>query len=227
MVTSSAAFATVGVDQTGLATGTYNGSICGHPGRRREQPAHRSCHPGGQRRRKQRRRGRNLTFSPSSTFILFRQRFYPRCPDLDGERQQYDFVRCSSIISYSQWLRLVDGEPLLRGHEFRSVGLGQPTGLATGTYTATIPFNANGVIQNVGVTLTVNSSGGGNTGNVTVSPTSLTFTSQQGSSPAAQNVNVSSASGSAGVSFTVQVTTTAAPICFPPAPPPIPRRRYP
>ena len=81
-----------------------------------------------------------------------------------------------------------------------------PAGLAAGTYTATISFNANGFIQTVPVTLTVSTSGGGNTGNVTVTPTSLTFTTQQGSSPGAQSITVTSASGTAGVGFTVQVT---------------------
>ncbi len=57
------------------------------------------------------------------------------------------------------------------------------------------------------VSLTVSTNGGGNSGNVTVSPTSLTFTVQQGSSPGAQSVSVNSASGTAGVGFTVQVTS--------------------
>ncbi|MCX6629617.1 MAG: hypothetical protein NTW28_18520 [Candidatus Solibacter sp.] len=85
-----------------------------------------------------------------------------------------------------------------------------PAGLAVGSYGATISFNANGVIQTVGVTLVVTTSGGGNTGNVTVSPTALSFSTQSGSSPAAQSISVSSASGSAGVSFAVQVTAGAA-----------------
>jgi uncharacterized protein (TIGR03437 family) len=80
-------------------------------------------------------------------------------------------------------------------------------GLANGTYNATISFNVNGAVQTVAVTLTVGSSSGGNTGNVNVSPTSLNFSAQQGNSPAAQSINVTSASGTAGIPFTVQITT--------------------
>ena len=61
-------------------------------------------------------------------------------------------------------------------------------------------------IQNVPVTLTV-TNGSGNSGNVTVSPTTLAFTTAQGSSPGAQTVSVTSASGATGVAFTVQVTS--------------------
>ena len=77
--------------------------------------------------------------------------------------------------------------------------------MATGTYSANIPFNANGSIQNVPVTLTV-TNGSGNSGNVTVSPTTLAFTTAQGSSPGSQTINVTSTSGASGVTFTVQVT---------------------
>ena len=78
--------------------------------------------------------------------------------------------------------------------------------LAAGTYGATINFTANSVSQSVGVTFTVISPGG-NSGNITVAPTSLTFTAPQGSNPAGQNLSVSSAAGSAGVSFTVTPIT--------------------
>ncbi|MEO8596907.1 MAG: hypothetical protein ABI759_26545 [Candidatus Solibacter sp.] len=80
-------------------------------------------------------------------------------------------------------------------------------GLSVGTYNATISFNANGFVQTVGVTLTVSTNSGGNTGNINVSPTALTFSSQQGSNPATQSVSVSSASGTAGIPYTVQITS--------------------
>jgi len=87
-----------------------------------------------------------------------------------------------------------------------------PTGLLTGSYGATISFTASigTVVQTVNVTLTVNNSGGGVTGNVTVSPTALTFAATQGSSPAATTVSVTSAAGAAGIPFTTQVTAGAA-----------------
>jgi uncharacterized protein (TIGR03437 family) len=80
------------------------------------------------------------------------------------------------------------------------------TGMGTGSYGATIAFTANGVVQTVGVTLTV---GTGSTGSVSVAPTSLSFSAVVGSSPASQTLSVTSAVGSAGVSFTVIPTTTS------------------
>ncbi len=43
-----------------------------------------------------------------------------------------------------------------------------------------------------------------------MSPTTLAFTTAQGSSPAAQSVGVTSASGASGVAYTVQVTAGSA-----------------
>ncbi|MBS1855757.1 MAG: hypothetical protein JST11_10355 [Acidobacteria bacterium] len=86
-------------------------------------------------------------------------------------------------------------------------------GLAAGTYTGTLTFTSgSGTTQNFPVTLTVTSGGGGGgaSGNVTVSPTSLTFSAQKDQgNPAIQTLAVTSASGSAGVSFTVTPTTTS------------------
>jgi len=78
------------------------------------------------------------------------------------------------------------------------------SGLALGTYTGTITFSANGVNQNVGVTLNVTTTGGGG-GNITSNKTSVTFTGQAGgSNPASQTVNITSTSGTA-----VAVSTTS------------------
>ena len=51
IVSSSSAFVIVGVDQTGLTTGSYTGSITRYPGRRCQQSPHRSRGSGGKRRR--------------------------------------------------------------------------------------------------------------------------------------------------------------------------------
>jgi trimeric autotransporter adhesin len=82
-----------------------------------------------------------------------------------------------------------------------------PGSLQAGTYSGTLTFTPNGgVSQNVAVTLTVSAAG---TPNITASPTSLTFAANQGgSAPASQTVNLTSASGSAGVNF--NLTTTIA-----------------
>lgn len=74
-----------------------------------------------------------------------------------------------------------------------------PGGLPVGTYTAYLYFNTNtGITQAVPVTLNV-SSQGGNT--VVATPSSLTFPANQGGTAPAQNVSLTSASGSSPVSF--------------------------
>ncbi|HXK05818.1 MAG TPA: hypothetical protein VMS37_25680 [Verrucomicrobiae bacterium] len=93
-----------------------------------------------------------------------------------------------------------------------------PSGLASNsTNTGILTFNSNGTIQTVTVTYVVGAGGGGGTGNVTVSCTSscgttqpsLAFSGQAGSgSLPAGTLSVASASGSAGVQFTVQTSTT-------------------
>jgi uncharacterized protein (TIGR03437 family) len=77
--------------------------------------------------------------------------------------------------------------------------------VAGSPYTGTITFVANGITQTVTVTLVVSSSSSGGTGNVTATPTSINFGTYTagGSAPAAQNLVVASASGSAPVSFTI------------------------
>src|ERR1019366_1934566 len=82
-----------------------------------------------------------------------------------------------------------------------------PTGLAAGTYYGflDIAANTNAAAQTINVTLTVSNTG--SSGNVTVTPTSLSYAALTGASPANQTLSVSSGSGSAGVSFTVGGTT--------------------
>jgi uncharacterized protein (TIGR03437 family) len=72
-------------------------------------------------------------------------------------------------------------------------------------YAGAITLTANGVTQTVQVTLVVSTASTGGTGNVTANPTSLDFGTYQigGSTPSPQTLQVSSASGSAGISFTI------------------------
>jgi uncharacterized protein (TIGR03437 family) len=86
-------------------------------------------------------------------------------------------------------------------------------GLAAGTYNGTLTFNSSGVQQFVTVSLTVTGTGGGGggaSGNVTVSSSSLKFDAQApaGTLPV-QGLTVSSASGTSGVGFVLQVTTAS------------------
>jgi uncharacterized protein (TIGR03437 family) len=91
-----------------------------------------------------------------------------------------------------------------------------PAGLANGTYNGTLTFNSNGNTQTVNVSFTVSGSGV-NTG-VNVSCVSscgttqpaMSFTAQAGAGAlAAGGLNITSASGSATVSFTATPTTTS------------------
>jgi uncharacterized protein (TIGR03437 family) len=78
--------------------------------------------------------------------------------------------------------------------------------VAGSPYLGAITLVANGVTQTVQVTLVVTTaSTGGGTGNVTANPTSLNFGTYQigGNTPSPQTLQVASASGSAGVSFTI------------------------
>ena len=199
VLASSNAFATIGVDQTGLATGVYNGIIAVTQSGASNSPVNipvvlvNGGGSGGG--------SGTLTLSPSSISLSSTSGSLMPSTSLDVSATNATSFG-TSIISYSSngsgWLTV---SPSF-GTTFSRLSVSaSPTGLATGTYTASIQFNANGSLQYVPVTFTVNSSSGGNTGNVTVSQTSLTFTAQQGASPAAQNISVSSASGSAGVTF--------------------------
>jgi len=79
-------------------------------------------------------------------------------------------------------------------------------------YYGTITLVANGLTQQVQVTLVVSTSGGGGgggSGNVTVSTGALSFTYTVGGNvPSPQTLQVTSASGSAGVLFTIQSSAT-------------------
>jgi len=78
-------------------------------------------------------------------------------------------------------------------------------GLAAGQYSCSLTLVANGVTTIVPVNLTVSAGTGGN---VTVSPSALSFTAQAGNSPGAQQLNVTSASGATGITFTTSATST-------------------
>jgi uncharacterized protein (TIGR03437 family) len=82
--------------------------------------------------------------------------------------------------------------------------------LTANTYYGTITLVANGIQQQVQVTLVVSTGGGsGGTGNVTVSAGALSFTyTVGGNPPSPQTLQVTSASGSAGVLFTIQSSAT-------------------
>ena len=195
---------TVQVDQTGLVTGVYSGSISLTQASAANSPVVVSIllvvNGGG---------GGGtyfaLTFTPSTlAFTAANGVATPNFTILTVSADNPTLF--ASSIAYTNglgsWLTVSPSSGTTTANLSVSA---DPTGLIAGTYNATISFTANGVVQTVNTSLTV-SSPGGNTGNVTVSPTALTFTAPQGASPAAKTVSVSSVAGAAGVSFTTQVT---------------------
>jgi uncharacterized protein (TIGR03437 family) len=204
---TGATFVSVQVDQTGLGTGVYSGSFSvsqtGAANSPTTIPVLLVVNGGGS--------GGSfgtLSFTPSFISFTSVNGSTPGSTTLSvSANVSTSFVGTISYTSGSgSWLTV---SPL---SAVTPVNLGvaaNPAGLAAGSYGATISFNANGVIQTVGVNLTVSTTSGGNTGNVTVSPASLSFTAQSGSSPGVQSLSVSSASGAAGVSFTLRVTAGA------------------
>ena len=201
-IVAGVSYVSVQVDQTGLGTGVYSGSISvsqtGAANSPTTIPILLVVNGGGS--------GGTfgtLTFSQSPISFTSSNGSTPGSTTLTvSAASATSFVGSIAYTNGSGWLSV---SPLSGVTPVNLSVSANPAGLAAGPYNATISFTANGVIQNVGVTLTVSTSGG-NTGNVTVSPTSLTFTAQQGASPGAQSISVSSPSGAAGVTFTTQVT---------------------
>ena len=194
----------VSVNQASLSTGTYSGTVSvsqsGAANSPTAIPILLVVNGGGSGGSTG-----SLSFNPSSMAFSSLNGSTPGAQTLSiSANTSTSFVGSVSYTSGSgSWLTVT---PLSGVTPTNLTVSTSPAGLAAGTYGATISFNANGLIQTVPVTLTVSTNGGGNTGNVTVSPTSLTFTTQQGSSPGAQSISINSASGTAGVGFTVQVT---------------------
>jgi uncharacterized protein (TIGR03437 family) len=194
--------ATVNVDQSTLSAGVYTGSVTLTQAGAANSPTSVPIilvltGSGG---------GGNLTFSPSPIAFTSNNGSTPGSTTLAvGAATATAFSATIAYTNGSGWLTV---SPLSGTTPANLTVSANPAGLALGnTYNATISFTANGVVQTVTVIFTV--SNGSNTGNVTVLPTSLTFTAPQGSSPANQTLSVSSAAGSAGISFTVTPITSS------------------
>jgi uncharacterized protein (TIGR03437 family) len=117
----------------------------------------------------------------------------------------------ASASSTGNWLSISPSGSSLNTFSNPSISVSvNPYGLTANTYYGTITLQASGSSpQYVSVTLVVSSSSTGGSGNVTVSPTTLTFTYQVGgTAPTPQYLQVTSASGSASVSFTISSSAT-------------------
>src|SRR5262249_30201672 len=85
-------------------------------------------------------------------------------------------------------------------------------GLPVGSYQGSINIFANNITSTIPVTLNVPTSGsGGGSGNVSVSPTSVRFSYQLGSSttPPIQGLQINSSSSSANIGLNVTTSTTS------------------
>jgi uncharacterized protein (TIGR03437 family) len=108
------------------------------------------------------------------------------------------------------WLSITNGSSFTATSVTTNVQVSvNPSGIANGTTcSGTVSLVTSSATQTVGVTMTVGTSSGG--GNVTVSPTSLTFNYTQNQTvPAVQNVSVVNAvSNTAPIPFNVTTTET-------------------
>jgi uncharacterized protein (TIGR03437 family) len=153
--------------------------------------------------------GGSLTLSPSSmTFSAVQSGTVPASQTL--------YVSASTTTSYTataatttttgSWLSISPSGSLnTASNPSIAVSVNQ-SGLtaASSPYYGTITLMSNGIQQTVQVTLVVSTTSTGGSGNVTASPTSLSFIyTVGGTQPPAQNLQVTSASGSAPVSFTI------------------------
>jgi uncharacterized protein (TIGR03437 family) len=152
--------------------------------------------------------GGGLTPSPSSmTFNAQQNGTIPASQTLTvSASTSTNYTATAS--STGNWLSVSPtGSLTTSGNPILTVSVNQSGLTVAGSpYYGNITLVANGVTQTVQVTLVVSTaSTGGGTGNVTANPTSMNFGTYQigGSTPSPQTLQVSSASGSAGVSFTI------------------------
>jgi uncharacterized protein (TIGR03437 family) len=115
-------------------------------------------------------------------------------------------VFTAAISANTPWLSITPSSGNLTTNQNLTVSV-NPSGLTAGTYSGDIGLSANGAALTVPVNLVVGSSG--LAGNITVSASTLSFSAVSGgAAPARQALTVSSAAGSASVSFTAAASST-------------------
>ncbi len=195
-------YITIAVDPTGLAGGVYSSSVTVSPAgfTAISVPVILVVDNGG---------SAVFTFSPASLT-------FSGTTGGTSNSQQILLTAAAttnySIASDSAWLTAnpLSGTTTPAG-TYITVGI-NPGSLAAGIYNGNLTFSSGaGAPQNLPVTMTLTAGGGGGTsGNVTASPASFTFTAQAGkSNPQVQTISVTSAGGSAPVSFSITPTTTS------------------
>jgi uncharacterized protein (TIGR03437 family) len=202
-ITPTASSMTVFVDPTGMASGVYSGSITIQQANVANSPytypVVMVVNGGG---------GSNgpLTFNPGSLSFSSSNGSTPNSVNLQvGAAVATNFTYTTSVLGgVANWITISPTSG--SGVTTTNITVGvNPAGLAAGTYNGSITFNT-GVTQTVPITLQVGGSGGVV---VTVSPTSLSFSSQVGSAAATQQLTVNSPAGAAAANFTVSPTTSS------------------
>jgi uncharacterized protein (TIGR03437 family) len=155
--------------------------------------------------------GGTLIFSPSGTLSFSSSN--GSIPNSQTLNVSANSSTTFTVTSNQSWLSISPNSGTTSTNLSVSVN---PTGLPNGTSTGTLTFNSNGNTQTVNVSITINGSTSGG-GNVSVqcsascgtTQPAMAFTGQFGSGALPiGGINVTSASGSGSVSFTVVATTT-------------------
>jgi uncharacterized protein (TIGR03437 family) len=212
---STANAVTVNVDQTGLSTGVYSGTVTVTQFNAANSPLPvpvilvvNGGGTGGTTG--------TFSFSPGSISFSSVAGSQPAATNLYINSTSGAATTFIGAIRYANgsnpvnWLTVNQAQGSFSGTTPINLSVvAVPTGLAAGTYNGYLDVSGGTgqAAQTVNVTLTVSNVAG--TGNVTVTPTSLNFTAQAGASPANQTLSVTSAAGSSGVPFTVTPTTTS------------------
>jgi uncharacterized protein (TIGR03437 family) len=151
----------------------------------------------------------NLTLGTLNTFSAVQGGTAPGSQTLSVSASSSTYYT-ASVSSTGNWLTISSTSAYTNSSLTVSVIQSVLSSLAAGTYPGTITLSANGIQQTVNVSLAVSSSSGGGSGNVTVTPASLTFGTYQigGTAPASLALQVASAVGSAPVAFTIASSAT-------------------
>ncbi len=117
-----------------------------------------------------------------------------------------NFSAAASVTQGTGWLQVTPGTGQTPGSLQVTANV---SGLAAGTYNGNIVVTPAGASSGVTIPVTLTVSGPPTSGQLTVSPTTLTFTAKAGgSNPATQTLQVSGPTGGSAVSYTTSATVT-------------------
>ncbi|MGA3095475.1 MAG: hypothetical protein ABSF25_03385 [Bryobacteraceae bacterium] len=198
---------TVSVDATGMSTGTYSGSIQAIAGELANSPVTYplvlEINGGGN--------GQSGSLTLSSSALTFNAVLggapSTQVLTVDSNTGATAFTATSQMSTGAGWLSISPSGNLATEQNITVTA--NPASLAVGTYSGAILLTANGVIQQVQVSLVV-SSGVTTGGNVQVVPASLSLAYQLGGTAPSAKLQVSNVlSGSAQIPYTVSALNAA------------------